>query len=87
MITYLPLNRSLGQVLPIKVPAIDNAFRIDMKIKYVKAISNIRNNLLFLDGELMAPYEFRELIIEMFREAYLVFLKNTNDILKIFKRL
>ena len=81
------LNRSLGQVLPIKVPAIDNAFRIDMKIKYVKAISNIRNNLLFLDGELMAPYEFRELIIEMFREAYLVFLKNTNDILKIFKRL
>ena len=61
------INGRFGQIYPVRVPAVVNPFRIDMKINYVNAVSNSSRNLAYAGTDFMIPGEFEKQILLAFK--------------------
>ncbi len=81
------INGRFGQIYPVRVPAVVNPFRIDMKINYVNAVSNSSRNLAYAGTDFMIPGEFEKQILLAFKKSYQIALDNKDWVLRMFNRL
>lgn len=81
------INGRFGQIYPVRVPAVVNPFRIDMKINYVNAVSNSSRNLAYAGNDFMIPGEFEKQILLAFKKSYQIALDNKDWVLRMFNRL